>query len=245
MCTLVVKEKNGTIPTDKALFNCFENNPDGAGIAYWHNGIVYYEKGFMTYDDFFDAYDRIMIKHFNSAMLLHFRIGTHGGNIPENTHPFMVTNNYHIMQKLQGHGKYIMAHNGIFHNMPIKKSYSDTMVFNADILYPLYKYMPLIHHKAILDNMMDGSKIAILHSDNTVHKYGDFIEYDDGLFFSNKGYEKKVYCKPIAHKKYKYIDTGMDDPFDYEDDSQALKDFYHALEKDNPLDDDNMSYLYK
>ena len=53
MCIAIVKKQNATI-SDEYLKNCFENNPDGAGIAYAKDGQLYYVKGIFDVKTFID-----------------------------------------------------------------------------------------------------------------------------------------------------------------------------------------------
>lgn len=233
MCTLVVKEKGTKRIDNEALYNCFINNPDGAGLAYCIDNKVIIEKGYMKYDSFIELYNDLMDYDETMPMLLHFRIATHGGVSKGNCHPFPVSNNYADMQKTKNIVKYAMAHNGIFHSMPHVKGYSDTMVFNHDVIYPLYKYMPLQYHKTFIDPIIEESysKIAILSSNGDIIRYGEFINYDDGIYFSNNGFMPSVYCKPIAPKKGKYKDTALDD------------DGFYNLEKQLEEEEDYYNYL--
>ena len=44
MCIAIVKPQ-GTVISDEYLENCFDNNNDGAGIAYAKDGTIYIVKG--------------------------------------------------------------------------------------------------------------------------------------------------------------------------------------------------------
>lgn len=51
MCIAIVKPQ-GTEISDEYLKNCFENNPDGAGIAYARDGKLYIVKGIFNQNTF-------------------------------------------------------------------------------------------------------------------------------------------------------------------------------------------------
>ena len=52
MCILVIKPKGKEMPSKKILRNCWENNPDGAGMMYVKDGHVVIDKGYMEFSDF-------------------------------------------------------------------------------------------------------------------------------------------------------------------------------------------------
>ena len=102
MCIIVVKKAGIAAPSDEMFENMWNHNPDGAGFMYTANGGVCIEKGFMEYKDFYKAYKRVegKIDTVQTPMIFHFRITTHGGTSPENTHPFPVTDNLSTLRKL-------------------------------------------------------------------------------------------------------------------------------------------------
>lgn len=88
MCIIVVKQAGIAAPSDEMFENMWNHNPYGAGFMYTANGGVCIEKGFMEYKDFYKAYKRVegKIDTVQTPMIFHFRITTHGGTSPENTH---------------------------------------------------------------------------------------------------------------------------------------------------------------
>ena len=115
MCIIVVKKAGIAAPSDEMFENMWNHNPDGAGFMYTANGGVCIEKGFMEYKDFYKAYKRVegKIDTVQTPMVFHFRITTHGGTSPENTHPFPVTDNLSTLRKLMCKTSLGVAHNGI------------------------------------------------------------------------------------------------------------------------------------
>ena len=55
MCIAILKTKDGVI-TDQQLRNCFQNNNDGAGIAYTVNKHIIVRKGIFNEDEFIAEY---------------------------------------------------------------------------------------------------------------------------------------------------------------------------------------------
>ena len=120
MCIIVVKKAGKAAPSDEMFENMWNHNPDGAGFMYTANGGVCIEKGFMEYKDFYKAYKRVegKIDTVQTPMIFHFRITTHGGTSPENTHPFPVTDNLSVLRKLMCKTSLGVAHNGILSVQP-------------------------------------------------------------------------------------------------------------------------------
>ena len=86
MCIIIAKDKGISIPDRTILKNCFDNNPDGAGIMWNESEFVHIQKGFMLWKDFNEFLNslskRIDLKL--ASVVMHFRITTHG-----RTHQFL------------------------------------------------------------------------------------------------------------------------------------------------------------
>ncbi len=149
MCVGIIKAQNVLMPSDTVIERCFKTNPDGAGFAWFDDeaSLFRWKKGISTLDEYLEVLKETFKDKDPSKMLvlLHFRIGTHGGKTdPGKTHPFPVTDDFAEMIKLEGIAPEIMMHNGIlgdFSRLPagatdeIKKlDPSDTMIFNAEVL---------------------------------------------------------------------------------------------------------------
>jgi len=191
MCIIAVKPVGVQIPTDDTIRNMWYNNSDGAGFMYMKDGQVHIEKGFMTLKSFNEGLDRVLkeINSFETPMIFHFRIGTHGGNIPENTHPFPITENLAGLRKLSLSVPLAVVHNGI---IPIdaRKGISDTMEYVLTQLAPMYKmkrdfYKDKYGQKVIYNAIR--SKMAFLDSTGNIELIGDFTPAD-GILYSNSSY---------------------------------------------------------
>jgi hypothetical protein len=101
MCIIAVKKAGIEMPDSKVMDEMFWNNNDGAGFMFVSDGMVHIRKGYMKFLDFEKAItevdEEIGLK--DKPLIMHFRIGTHGKNVPENTHPFPVSENLHALQK--------------------------------------------------------------------------------------------------------------------------------------------------
>ena len=95
MCVAIYKPVGVKTPSLETLFQCWEANPDGAGFALPipdnEKYAFHIRKGFMTWEDFVRAFEKFNLADCESDLLIHFRIATHGGISPGNTHPFPIT----------------------------------------------------------------------------------------------------------------------------------------------------------
>ena len=131
MCVAIYKPENIQTPSLDTLKKCWDANPDGAGFALCTGGDKYaieIHKGYMTWKQFKAAFEKYRLADFARDMLLHFRIATHGGISPGNTHPFSLTKDVKLLKHTNVRTNYALIHNGI---LPIKPEgdISDTMEF--------------------------------------------------------------------------------------------------------------------
>ena len=206
MCIIVGKRKGIELPTKQILENCFDNNSDGSGLAYVKNRKVVIEKGFMTFEAF---YKRLMElnKQFdlkNKALLMHFRITTHGGTSKGNCHPFPISNS---RKKLKA--TCLECGNVAFaHNKTVKicadekeKDLSDTQIFSRDYLYHIWKTNKCFYEdkniRKIIQKMGGESRFCFLDNKEQIYTIGDFVE-DNGVLYSNYSYSYNInyydYC---------------------------------------------------
>lgn len=196
MCIIAAKPAGVALPKDEYIRNMWDGNRDGAGIMYVLNGKVRIEKGFMKYKAFVDALNRIktIVDPVATPMVMHFRITTHGGTKPENTHPFPITDNLGALRKLIGTTDIGVAHNGIIPITP-RKGISDTMEYIVSQLAPLKRALPRFcenpHAMQLVENAI-GSKMAFLTKEGRLYTVGKFIE-DEGILYSNTSYEGWFY----------------------------------------------------
>ena len=141
MCIIVAKPKNVTMPSMETLRNCFDNNHDGAGYMRANGETVTIKKGFMTWGEFEDA-----IAHEGDltayAVVMHFRIATHGKVQPSCCHPFPVTGEWGRLRSTECRDTLCAAHNGVIRGMETSDDVSDTMAYIANVLHPLRRIIP-------------------------------------------------------------------------------------------------------
>ncbi len=201
MCVICVKKAGIPMPTEENFENMWTNNRDGAGFMWADGNVVHISKGFMKLSDFQAAVKDLQEKRggdlTNTSIVFHFRIGTAGGNVPANTHPFPLTDKICVMQKLNCATSLGIAHNGIIDITTRSKDISDTMEWIASQLYLLAKIKPywyLNDDCMALIKSMTGSKLAFMTPDGEVYTVGDFIE-DHGLLYSNSSYSYNWYTR--------------------------------------------------
>lgn len=209
MCIIAAKPAGIAMPSDETIETMWYNNPDGAGFMYAKDGRVQIEKGFMSLDAFTAALARAAKETDLTAtgVVLHFRIATHGGTKPENTHPFPVSGSMAALRKLRVTTDLGVAHNGIIRTVtPRDKNTSDTMEFIASELSLLYKGCPKFYEDKNLMQLVEelcGSKLAFLLGDGSIHTVGRFNECS-GILYSNYSYEP---YKPKYFSSYPYSEN--------------------------------------
>lgn len=197
MCIIAAKPSGVAMPTRDTIRNMWNVNSDGAGIMYVENNKVRIEKGFMKYKSFAKKLDELERRLDLTAtpLVMHFRITTHGGTKPENTHPFPITDSIGALKKLKSYADVGVAHNGIITSVSPRKGISDTMEYIATQLAPLKRALPRFYANKdamlLVKNAIE-SKMAFLTKEGKIYTIGDFIE-DKGVLYSNGSYQKS-YC---------------------------------------------------
>jgi len=197
MCIIVVKPYEQVLERE-TLYNCWENNNDGAGIGYVDkdtNKLVVQKelhKFSRYYQLFKEAECSVKPK---TAIVLHFRIATHGNVCDENIHPF----------KVRGHNL-LMFHNGV---IPIYEKGSDGKATDLSDSGTFAKYyladLPRGFHKSeticwFVENAIKSNKIVLLDGSGYFkilnEELGDW-DKTNKCWFSNSSYKynKKTFAK--------------------------------------------------
>lgn len=224
MCVIAGSPLGVQRPSDKTMEAMFESNPDGAGFAYTLNNKVYVEKGFMSYKEFENALagleKRLMKDGLTTTdipIFFHFRIGTHGANIPALTHPFPISTNTKNLFALDYSTDIVMAHNGIINSVNVTGAHSDTTEYISKILVPLRnadtEFYKNPHLQELMSNTINGSRFIFLDNNNDMVTVGNWLtsEAEPGVLFSNLNHE----WTPSLFPKYKddypnYWDSSYD-----------------------------------
>ena len=215
MCIIVIKPINEPLPNEEIFKNCFINNPDGAGIMYTLNEKVIINKGLMSIKYFTDTLNKIkkIVNVDLVPMIFHFRIGTHGKNNQGNTHPFPISDEKEILQKINNITDIGLCHNGIIRLCDkTVNDMSDTMMFISDYITHFQKSNPEFHQDEnilqIIDNMTD-SKFAFLDKYSRISLVGKFDKVD-GIYYSNSTYQNYY----SIYKNYNFnFNTGTDSDY--------------------------------
>jgi len=205
MCVAIYKPENVQTPSLDTLEKCWEANPDGAGFALCTGGDKYaieIHKGYMTWKQFKAAFEKYRLADFAGDMLLHFRIATHGGISPGNTHPFSLTGDVKLLKHTNVRTNYALIHNGI---LPIKPSgdISDTMEF-CRRLAPLYQNIPSAFN--LIEGMAGNNKIAVMTRER-VHLFGDW-QCVEGVYFSNLLWDWQEEFFPPTREELQLLNQG-------------------------------------
>ena len=207
MCIIAIKPAGVEMPEEETRRAMWTNNPDGAGYMYPEKGRVVIRKGFMSLrsmeSSLKDLGNRLNLKEL--PMVLHYRIGTHGGNTPENTHPFPVTEAIPLLQKSKVKADLGVAHNGIIDGVYPRKGLSDTMEYIITQMAIIKKLRPDFYRipegKELLFNSVD-SKLAFLDAKGRIETVGDFNK-SEGVLFSNYSFFPVVnYTKKDSRLAY-------------------------------------------
>lgn len=205
MCVIMIKPKGKEMVDQSTLKQMWERNKDGAGFMYLNKeNKVVISKGYMTFEDFergLNGVDDIDSVN-ETPMILHFRITTHGGTSPENTHPFPVSSKVEHLQALEVSCKLGMVHNGVINSVDTSKDLSDTMMFIKDVIAPLRKVDKdfLNTFQKLISYGIGASKLAFLDSNGEITTFGTFQEVD-GYQYSNLNH---VPSKVTTYSAYNY-----------------------------------------
>lgn len=214
MCIIAVSKRGVKQPSLEQLRNMFDNNPHGAGYMYARDGKVTIHKGFMNWEDFIRS---VKLEHFTKEdpVVYHFRISTQAGVNPRMTHPFPLTENPNMTEKLDVICNIGIAHNGIIRmtSDPKEKRFSDTAIFITKYMPWLIRDCEDITDPAVKDMIEDltHSKWALMNNTGKIETVGQFFK-KDGILFSNLTYNKATLVK--TYSKYP-ISTYCYDDYSY------------------------------
>lgn len=218
MCIIVVKPKGIELPSEEILKNCFDNNKDGAGYMYWNpnkisseKGAIVIRKGFMTFGAIKESLSTVGLTK-DHIIVYHFRIATHGGISPENTHPFPVEAPTNRLKALKVCTDLAVAHNGILAIKPKTDNMSDTQEFIQAILsQPLVRNGIISKDEDIMRRIneeLGTSRLCILDRDRlSLLGKGWIREESSGIMFSNASYEAKIPYRYYTSTEYKWDET--------------------------------------
>lgn len=188
MCIAILNKKNVTLKRD-LLETCWDNNRDGAGLAYPNEGKMTVFKELKSFDRFYDKYKSIR-STYKGNMLLHFRIATHGAVAEENCHPFLVNE------------QMAFIHNGIISNVGASKDKSDTICFNEKVLQLLPpNFVDNAGMRLLIEEFIGNSKLVFLDVEGNYTIYNESKgEWNNECWFSNQSYKPKPSYSGYSNK---------------------------------------------
>ena len=205
MCVIAVSKRGVKQPSLSQIRQMFATNPHGAGYMYARNGRVIIHKGYMDCDEFIHAVDMEDFTD-NDPVVYHFRISTQAGVNPEMTHPFPLTTNRELCEKLDLSCSVGIAHNGIIRMTSDSKEtrFSDTVIFITDYMTKLIRNYSDITDPNVM-SMIDhltNSKWAIMEgSTGEIVTVGSFVN-DHGILFSNSSYKPREWYDGLDLEHY-------------------------------------------
>jgi hypothetical protein len=177
MCIAIANYKNNPL-SDQQLTNCWENNPNGAGILYKENGKLTLYKQLDDMEAFKREYTRVIKL---SNCLVHFRVKSAGAINLDNVHPFMVHQNLGFI------------HNGTISKLSFHgQDKSDTQVLNDTFLKNLSPdFVNNLAIMELLENYVGFSKLVFMDETEVFTIINESKGSYDGLnWYSNDSYKR-------------------------------------------------------
>ena len=199
MCVICHKAKGAKMPDIKTILDMWDDNPHGAGIMWRSRSKVKYVKGFMKQDKFLKFIKKNEKELEETEVAMHFRISTHGGVNPWNTHPFPMDPGTNT-KSMSGTVRSCMMHNGVLPIVPRNDVISDTaeLSLRAKEFSSPEKYIESIAEYVSADN-----RILVFAPDETLF-VGDWHE-EGQLSFSNLNF-KSMYDLGLGFQPKYYYD---------------------------------------
>lgn len=198
MCILIVKPLGTQFPSIEAVQNSVDNNPDGFALAYNHGGKVINYKT-MSAKRFINKYRRLAatLDPVETGMIIHARIATHGA---------LGLKNCHCWVSFPGNAdEMAFAHNGIL-SVPNRDGMTDSETFLRDYFEPAFIRYGWVGATEMIRRKIGTSKFAFLDRRGDIRKFGQFINEQDGCYYSNMSYARSSYAR-CADPRYWSVST--------------------------------------
>ena len=211
MCIIIYKKPQINLPSQTVLNNCWNNNPDGAGILVHRKSDperLLISKGYMTKEKYYDYIKTLNLTK-DDLIIYHFRIGTSGGLVPEKTHPFPISEDIEALNRTGTfYSTSAFIHNGVFGEGSI--NLSDTQLYIKDELVQYMKISELDVRKFIISRTAKKCRtITISLAENFIFTTGEWVKDHNGLYFSNSTY------KPKPRYEYPYFSEFYQNTVNY------------------------------
>jgi hypothetical protein len=205
MCVAIIITGDN-LPTLNHLQQMHNANSDGAGVG-WINskGRAQWLKGLKP-----EQVDKVLQK-VPRPCLVHFRFATVGGAIPELTHPFPVTED--MATSVQGSADEILIHNGHWSDWDeYYKTYVQEVGNDlpggvwSDTRFAAFLMAKFPEERDAIAAEV-GGRVAILSARDGISYYGDWVEDQPGLWYSNMYWK----ASPRGKGWMEYFDRWEDD----------------------------------
>ena len=198
MC-IAIYRPTGKPLSKNTLFNCWENNPDGAGFMWAEDGVLHIEKGFMKFKHLWKAIRSHLLDK-DRTLVIHFRIATSGKVDYDNCHPHLINDGL------------AFVHNGIIYELNDDKTKCDTVRF-AEILAQLPK--GFMHNKSAMNLIhmaAPSSKFVFMNNLGQVVIVNEVmgVEVED-VWFSNTTFHARAYSRSYTYDRRYVTERDWDD----------------------------------
>lgn len=197
MCIIAIKKREIAYPSHQRVKNMCQNNNDGFAIV-WHvigqpvrNYRTLSEKKFLKkYHEITSTY-----KAKDVSLFIHARIKTHGTQKLENCHGW-------IEDKIG----LAFAHNGIL-SIKNRDDMTDSETFFRDIFTPAFEIGGWDAGERAINACIGTSKFCFMDMYGNLIHYGNYINGDDGILYSNDSYLERTWnryggcCYPSAYNR--------------------------------------------
>jgi predicted glutamine amidotransferase len=167
--------------------NCYDNNKDGAGLAWADEDGLHVKKGYFDWNELWK--DMRELRPYPT--LLHCRLATHGSVSVDNCHPFLLSNGV------------AAAHNGIIHTELLAKDMTDSESFVIKHIEPwTWDELRSDRVTSLLEAAVGATNIiAMLSGDGQILLLnGEHGEDFEDVWFSNDSYLRDY--RSYAWKNY-------------------------------------------
>lgn len=190
MCIAILNRVNTL--SYKTFKNCWNSNPDGAGLTFFDGKNIQIIKEMKNVKNFYTQYKEVRAKYPEIDIAIHFRIATHGGVNLTNCHPFKVNKTTAFI------------HNGIISKVSATHEFSDTFIFNETILKKLPPNFATNETiLELLDAYIGYSKLVIISGNNSAIVNESAGHWNAGNWYSNESYKpRKAYTPPTSYAPY-------------------------------------------
>lgn len=235
MCIAIYKPKDAKFPTRNTLKNCWNNNPDGAGIAIHVPAVkkgqeptVKIIKGLMTFKQFYKTLRTMPIEE--NEVVLHFRWATSGTVDEGMTHPFPITNDRLDLKSLEIECDRAIVHNGVMFSPKYTENWSDTAIFARwlHVVKPSGNRMRKV---------LGSDRLAIIDKHNGVKLCGSWTNINGCYFSNNHSHYTASYYKGSSYKADDYAYNWLTHKYEYTPKSSSISSRYsrnsHGTDYDN------------